>query len=312
MNDTMRPTLRQIECFQAVVELGSFSRAAERVSTTQANLSHTIRDLETVLDARLFDRTTRRVNLTDAGRAFAEGALAGLAEIDRAAETVRDLGKLRRGQVSIAAPPLLCTTVLPHLVRRVANEHPNLVIRIEDVGPETVIEQVRNGRCDLGVGTFSGDNLDVESQTALSDQLMIFISPDHDFAGYEEVRWSELENQPIITLTQKSNIRLLTEIGFEQTNLALRPHMEVNQIHTILSLVEVNAGIAVLPAYAFTALRGRGIVARPLVNPALVREVRLITPRDREQSAATVAVRTILRNLLRQMIPEIPGTHDNR
>lgn len=92
---------------------------------------------------------------------------------------------------------------------------------------------------------------------------MIFVSPHHDFAGHEQVRWTELDNQPIITLTQKSNIRLLTEIGFEQAKLALRPHMEVNQIHSVLSLVEVNAGIAVLPAYAFTALRGRGIVARP-------------------------------------------------
>ncbi|MFD1791601.1 LysR family transcriptional regulator [Ochrobactrum teleogrylli] len=303
----MRPTLRQIECFQAVVELGNFSRAAERVRTTQANLSHTIRDLEAVLDARLFDRTTRRVSLTDAGRAFAEGALAGLAEIDRAAETVRDLGKLRRGQVSIAAPPLLCTTVLPRLVRRVADEYPNLVIKIDDVGPETVIKQVRNGRCDLGIGTFSGEDSDVESQTALRDQLMVFVSPEHDFAGYKQVGWSELDNQPIITLTQKSNIRLLTELGFEQAKLALRPHIEVNQIHTVLSLVEVNAGIAVLPAYAFTALRGRGIVARPLTDPAVIREVRLIAPRDREQSAATIAVRAILRNLLRQMIPEIPG-----
>lgn len=304
----MRPTLRQIECFQAVVELGNFSRAAERIRTTQANLSHTIRDLETVLDTRLFDRTTRRVSLTDAGRAFAQGALAGLAEIDRAAEVVRDLGKLRWGQVSIAAPPLLCATVLPHLVRRVANEHPNLVLKIEDIGPEIVIEQVRNGRCDLGVGTFSGEDSDVESQTALRDQLMIFVSPDHDFAGLKHVAWSDLVNQPLITLTQRSNIRLLTEMGFEHAKLSLRPHMEVNQVHTVLSLVEVNAGIAVLPAYTFTALRGRGIVARPLTDPAIVREIRLITPRDREQSAATTAVRLILRNLLREMVPEIPGT----
>jgi DNA-binding transcriptional LysR family regulator len=137
---------------------------------------------------------------------------------------------------------------------------------------------------------------------------MVFVSPNHDFAGYQQVRWSELDNQPLITLTRKSNIRLLTEMGFEQAELALRPHMEVNQIHSVLSLVEVNAGIAVLPAYAFTALRGRGIVARPLTEPAIVREVRLITPRDREQSAATAAVRLILRDLLRKMIPEIPGT----
>lgn len=306
----MRPTLRQIECFQAVVELGNFSRGAERVGTTQANLSHTIRDLEAALGTRLFDRTTRRVSLTEAGRAFADGALAGLAEIDRAAETVRDLGELRRGQVRIAAPPLLCTTVLPRLVRRVAEEHPTLVVKIEDIGPEVVIEQIRNGRCDLGVGTFSGQDADIESQTALRDQLMIFVDPDHDFAGRDKVGWSELRDQPLITLTRRSNIRLLTEIGAEQAGLAPRFLMEVNQVHTILSLVEIKAGIAVLPAYAFTALRGRGIVARPLVDPAIVREVRVITARDRARSPATAAIHKTLLKLLREMIPEIPGPND--
>ena len=302
----MRPTLRQIECFQAVVELGNFSRAAERVRTTQANLSHTIRDLETVLGARLFDRTTRRVTLTEAGSTFAQGALSGLAEIDRAAEFVRDLGALKRGQVRIAAPPLLCATVIPRLITTLAADHPQLQLRIEDVGPDVVVDQVRNARADLGVGTFSGEDTDIESVTALKDQLMIFVSPDHDFAGLDKVAWAQLRDQPIISLSRRSNIRLLTEIGFEQTNLALRPLLEVNQVHTALALVEANAGISILPAYAFAALRGRGIVARPLVDPAVVREVRLITPRDREPSAATVAVRGALRRLLRKMIPELP------
>jgi len=301
----MRPTLRQIECFQAVVELTNFSRAAERVNTTQANLSHTIRDLETVLGARLFDRTTRRVSLTEAGRAFAEGALAGLAEIDRAAEYVRDLRLLRRGQVNIAAPPLLSTTVIPRLIQVVAEQHPNILIRLDDVGPEVVVEQVRSGKCDLGVGTFSSNEADLDGQSALHDQLMIFASPSHEFAGLKQVLWAALASQPIITLTRKSNIRLLTEMGFEQAGLILRPVHEVNQVHTALSLVECNAGIAVLPAYAFTALKGRGIIARPLIEPTIAREVRLITPRDRELSPATVCVRASLRHLLRQMIPDL-------
>lgn len=301
----MRPTLRQIECFQAVLELGNFSRAAERVNSTQANLSHTIRDLETVLGARLFDRTTRRVNLTDAGRAFAEGALAGLAEIDRAAEYVRDLSQLRRGQVSVAAPPLLCATVLPRVIRQVAQDHPDLLMRIEDVGPEEVIEQVRSGRCDLGVGTFSGNDADLVSQTVLKDQLMVFCSPEHEFAGLTQITWSQLHGQSLITLTRKSNIRLLAEFGFEQAALPMRPSFEVNQVHTALSLAESGAGVAILPTYAFTALRGRGIVARPLVDPAIVREVRLIAARDRELSPAAQVVRTTLRRILLQMVPAV-------
>jgi DNA-binding transcriptional LysR family regulator len=304
MNKVMRPTLRQIECFQAVVETGSFSRAAEQIGTTQANLSHAIRDLETVLGARLFDRTTRRVDLTEAGRVFATGALVGLGEIDRAAEHVRDLGMLRRGVVRIAAPPLLAATVLPRLIREVGLAHPDLVVLIEDVGPELVVERVRTGHCDLGVGTFSAGEAGLESLPVLQDRLMVFCWPDHPLAGQDQVPWSALRDERIITLSRESGIRLLAEIGFEQAGLPLRPHLEVHQVHTALSLAENGAGVAILPAYAFAALRGRGIVARPLADPPIVREVRLVTARDRSPSTATLAVRTILRTVLRQMVPE--------
>lgn len=301
----MRPTLRQIECFQAVVELGNFSRAAERMQTTQANLSHTIRDLEDVLATRLFDRTTRRVDLTEAGRAFAAGALAGLAEIDRAAENVRDLGQLKRGMVRIAAPPLLGATILPRLIRDVAAEHPALEVRIEDVGTDVIVENVRSGRCDLGVGTFAAGEAGLQSLPVLQDRLMVFCAPEHDFAGREHIAWAELRDQKIIALTRESSIRVLIEIGFEHVGLPLRPSLEVHQIHTALSLAEMGAGVTVLPAYAFSALRGRGIVARPLTDPAVSREVRIITARDRTLSAAAITVRTMLRRLLREMVPEI-------
>lgn len=301
----MRPTLRQIECFQAVVELGNFSRAAERMQTTQANLSHTIRDLEGVLGTRLLDRTTRRVDMTEAGRAFAAGALHGLAEIDRAAANVRDLGKLRRGIVRIAAPPLLSATVLPRLVFEAMREYPELEIQIIDVSTDIIIEHVRNGRCDLGVGTFAVDEAGLQSLTALQDRLMVFAASTHGFAACESVDWSALHNEQIITLTRESSLRVLVELGFEQAGLQLQPHLEVHQIHTALSLAETGVGVAVLPAYAFSALRDRLIIARPLTNPAMLREIRMITARDRTPSAATMTVRTMLRQILRKMVPEI-------
>ncbi|MDH7792570.1 MULTISPECIES: LysR substrate-binding domain-containing protein [Ochrobactrum] len=99
---------------------------------------------------------------------------------------------------------------------------PTLVIKIEDVGSEIFIEQVRPGRCALGVSTLSGEDTNIDSQTALRDQLMIFVSPLHDFAGFDHVIWSQLDDQPLIPHRKKSNIRLLTEMGFEQAGLSLR------------------------------------------------------------------------------------------
>ncbi|CAH0342418.1 HTH-type transcriptional regulator CynR [Rhizobium sp. CECT 9324] len=299
------PNLRQIKSFQAVVELGNFSRAAERLHTSQAGVSHAIRDLEALLGARLFDRTTRRVELTEAGQIFAAGALPGLAEIERAAEAVRDLSQLRMGQVRIAAPPLLGATVLPRLLQEVTKLYPNLKLRIEDVATDLIAPRVRNGLCDIGVGTFSADEEGLDRQQILSDRLMVFLEPDHHFKSLEEVDWKALYDQKIVALTRESNIRLLTEIGFETAGLPLRPHLEVHQIHTALSLVESGAGLAVLPTYAFAALNGRRIVARPLSNPAITRQVSVITARERTASPATTAIRPLLRRILREMVPEI-------
>lgn len=297
--------LRQIKCFQAVVELGNFSRAAERLRTSQAGVSHAIHDLEALLGTRLFDRTTRRVELTEAGQIFAAGVLPGLAEIERAVESVRDLSELRTGLVRIAAPPLLGATVLPRLLQEVAKLHPSLRLRIEDVGTDLIVPRVRNGLYEIGIGTFNADEEGIDRQHVLSDRLMVFIEMDHPFKSLEEVSWKVLHDQRVITLTRESNIRLLTEIGFETAGLPLRPHLEVHQIHTALSLVESGAGVAVLPTYAFAALNGRGIAARPLTDPAITREVSIITARERTLSPATTAVRPLLRKILRQMVPEI-------
>ncbi len=106
-----------------------------------------------------------------------------------------------------------------------------------------------------------------------------------------------------MALTRESNIRVLAEVGFETNDIPLRPHLEVHHIQTALSLVESGLGVAILPAYSLAAQRGREVVARPLIDPPIVREVRLTTARDRAPSTATTAVRTMLRRVLREVWP---------
>ncbi|SDI36420.1 LysR family transcriptional regulator [Lutimaribacter saemankumensis] len=294
----MKITLRQIEAFQAVTELSSFSRAAERLGTSQPALSQVIRDLETALGARLFDRTTRRVDLTEAGSAFAAQALAGLEEIGRAVEQVQDLSLLRRGTVRVAAPPLLAATALPQALRKIAAAHPGIEVKITDLGTDAITEHVRNGQADLGLGTFPPGADGFDSMPVLRDELMVFVPRD---AEHGPLTWSGLSKLDLITLTRESGIRLLTEVGFETAQVPLRPRHEVHQIGTALALVAGSLGCAVLPAYARAAVGERPIRAVPLTDPVIAREITLITARDRAASAATVAVRGTIRQVLRAM-----------
>lgn len=133
---------------------------------------------------------------------------------------------------------------------------------------------------------------------------MVFVSPEHPFTVKREIPWARLARQPIVALTRESNLRSLAQFGFESAGIPLRPHLEVHQIHTALSLVESGAGVAVLPTYAFAALRGWQISARPLSDPTITPNVSLITGRDRASSPATIAVRGMMRQVLLSMVPD--------
>ncbi|MDK3018338.1 LysR family transcriptional regulator [Pseudodonghicola flavimaris] len=301
----MKLTLRQIEIFQAVVEQGNFSRAAERLNTTQPSLSQAIRDLEDALGARLFDRTTRRVDLTEAGRAFAASALSGLGAIERAVSNVRDLSTLRGGRIRIAAPPLLAATALPRFVRRAARAHPGLQIQIADVGTDAILDRVRSGQAEIGIGTFHPAEDGLQSTSILQDSLMVFMPENHPLAAQPVLNWRALRDLPIATLTRESGIRLLVDVGFESARQPLRPAFEAHQIFTLLSLVEAGQAVAVLPAYSQAALYGRAVAVRPLTDPVISRDVSVIRARDRSAPPAVQALLPLLRTTLREMVEEV-------
>jgi DNA-binding transcriptional LysR family regulator len=292
-------TLRQIEAFAAVADLGSFSRAAERLGISQPTLSQVIRDLETALGVRLFDRTTRRVDLTEPGAAFAAQALPGVDQIARGVAHVQDMRVLRLGTVRVAAPPLLAATALPQVLAELSESHPGLTVKIADLGTDAIVTQIRTGQADLGLGTFPPGEDGLERLPVAQDQLMGFLHADSPLAT---CTWAELARGPLITLTRESGIRLLTEVGFESARVALRPAHEVHQVGTALALVAAGLGNAVLPAYARAAVGARPIRAVPLTGPVIARDITLITARDRAVSPATVAVRGVIRKALREIM----------
>jgi len=305
----MRPTIRQLECFQAVVELGNFSRAAERLGMSQPALSQAIRDLEDGLGTRLFDRTTRRVDLTEAGRVFRSTALGGLVEIDRAVGLVHDLSELRRGRVRIAAPPLLAATALPKAIASIAALHPGLEIRLEDLGTDMILEQLRDGQADLGIGTFPPGSEGLALTPVVRDNLSVFMSERHPLAGRASLRWADLADRQIVALARESGLRLLVEMGFEMARVAFRPAHEVHQIHTALGLVAELDAVTIMPDYAAGAFHGRAFRTVPLVEPQMSRDIVLARPRDREPSPATAAVAPLLVQALRLSMPRgMPGS----
>lgn len=301
----MQITIRQIEAFLAVAESGSFSLAAARMNAAQPAISQAVRDLETALDVRLFDRTTRRVDLTEAARILRDQLTKGMEEIHRAVEAVQDVAALRRGTLRIAAPPLLAAALLPAAIASFSKAHPDIRVDLADVSTDRIVEQVLSGQSEIGVGTFPPGDDRLERLPVLNDDMMLFCRHDDALASAAGTTWAALSGRPLVTLTRESGIRLLTEVGFETAQVGMRPRFEVTQITTAIALVEAGLGVSVLPGYAQSALVGRPVMAVPLLQPTISRDVVVLHRRDRSLTPAARAFVERLRTTWRQRRPSV-------
>lgn len=298
----LRVTIRQIESFLAVAEAGSFSRAARRLNTAQPALSQAVKELEAEIGLRLFDRTTRRVELTDAGREFRDSAAKVVEELGHAVQNVHDTAERRRGRVRIAAPPLLAAVILPSAIADFRRLHPGIVVELVDVVTEQIVESVRTGRADCGLGTFPPGEDGVERTALMRDKLMLFCDPAM-LAERETVTWDELAGLPLITLTRQSGIRVLVEVGYETAQAPFKPAYEVAHITTALALVEAGLGVAVLPTYALAAVRAHNVRGKALVGPEISREVALIHASGRSLSPAVSAFSATVKRFAQLLAP---------
>lgn len=298
----MAVTLRQIQAFLAVAELGTFTKAAERLHMAQPALSQLVRELEHALGVRLFDRTTRRVELTEGGREFQGASTKIVHDLELAIQNANDLAERRRGRITVAAPPLLAAAILPEAIAEMRERYPGIQIALIDARTDTIVEAVRIGRADCGLGTFAAVEDGIERIPMARDSLMLFCSPSSRFAT-AAVDWRELHGEPLITLTRDSGIRLLVEVAYETVGMPLTPAYEVSQITTALALVEARLGVAVLPTYARAAAPHRRVIARPLSNPTIARDIVMIRPSGRSVTPALATFETLLRRYVQRLTP---------
>lgn len=202
---------------------------------------------EAELGVRLFDRTTRRVELTDAGREFQQSAAKVIEELEHAVESVHELAERKRGRLTVAAPAVAGRRGVAAGDCRIPPALSGISVQIADVGTEQIVESVCNGKADCGIGIPSPSEEGIERVALVRDSLMLFCDEASPLNGIEPVRWNELADYPLVTLTRDSGIRLLVEVGFESCELPLKPAFEVAQVTTAIALVEAGLGVAVLP-----------------------------------------------------------------
>ena len=275
-------TLRQLRAFVAVAQEQSITRAAGRLHLTASALSMLVSSLEAELAVRLFERTTRRVVLTEEGQALLPSVQMVFKDLDQAFDGLRQLSARRRGRFAVATSPLLAATLLPQLLSSFRLRFPGIEVDLLDLPVDGIAQAVREGRADFGVCTADQEVAGLLTTTLYQDRLMLACLADHPLAGRKEVRWSELAGEPMALLRHGSGLRTLVERGFAEAGEPLVPAFQVAHVSTAVGLVESGLAVAILPSYALSRTRSPSVVAVQLTAPVMLRDIVALTDSQRE------------------------------
>jgi LysR family carnitine catabolism transcriptional activator len=258
---------RQLHAFLAICRLRSFARAAEQVAITPSGMSMLVADLEAQLGARLFERTTRAVGLTDAARRLQPVAARVLRELQEAEDGIAGDERQRATRLAVAATPMVSANLLPRVVHAFARSHPAVRVLLSDVDVDGVRERVIGGEAEIGLGFFFRPAARMRRRPLCRFPLMAVAPATRAGAGRAPDRpWSSLAGVPLVALPAHNPIQSLIERHLPVAHEP-PPRLTVNLIGTVVAMVEAGMGHAVVPAFALPdCLRHRVAVAR-LVGP---------------------------------------------
>jgi DNA-binding transcriptional LysR family regulator len=191
--------LRQLEIFRRVVELGSFSKAAEAVFLAQASVSERIATLESMVGAKLLDRLGRRVVPTRTGELLYKHALE-LLEVKRAAVLeIQDFLGMKQGDLRMGGSTIPGEYILPKVIGRFVQKYPLISISLTVADSEEIEKRVLSGVFELGIIGHKSDNTNLRSEELWEDQLTLVVPANHRWAGRKEVSIQDLTEEPFIS-----------------------------------------------------------------------------------------------------------------
>ena len=297
---------REVDVFLALADTLSFRRTALQMHLSQSAVSGTLARLEEMLGARLFDRTTRTVQLTQAGEVFAEQARFLRHQMDETVRRVQAVAQVQVGRLALAALPSLAAGVVPRAFARFAAGHPGVHLELFDSLAGPAFDMVRAGRVDFALTAANPAYADLDYTPLSSDRFVLLLGRAHPLArGRSALGWADVADLPHISMPAGTSVRQYAEEALLTHRIRFAPRYEVEHLATIAAMVAAQLGVSALPELAAQVVRRPEVVARPLKLPSLRRPIGLVTLRGRRLSLAAVQMVA----LLRQEMEEGAGSH---
>lgn len=290
--------LINLETFIAVVELGSFSQAAQRLHVTQPSVTGRIQRLESALGTQLLVRTTRKIELTPQGAALlaeAAGALHGIRMV--AARFREDSGSARQ-RVTVASTPMLSAMTLPPLIRDYSIRFPDVRVTLLDVRYLEALAALESGRADLAVLAFEGKDTRFRIQPLGSEDVVLVTPADHPLAGKKVVTLDDLATHRLIFIEQYEPMRERIVEKLKLRGLTLSDPTIVGNLATLLGMLDAGLGATLLVKSMARRSKEAGHVIVEVDGLNFVRSFAIVRARKAQLGTAAESFSRFLRDAM--------------
>ncbi len=298
--------LSELQVFLTVANERSFSRAATRLHRTQPAVSQAVRRLEESLNERLFDRSSKGGQLTEAGTVLLDYAKRLERLTHEAKGAMQELQDLRRGHVLIGANEAASHVLLP-VIKRFREEYPEAQVEVSRQPARQIAEEVLSRRLDFGVLTFSPRERGLVGLTLGEDELVMLIHPEHALARRRKVTMEEFRQQTVIAHNDPSPARERVLRLYAERHTPINIQIALPSLDGIKRAVEMGLGVALLPKRcALSELASGQLKAVTVPGLQLPRKIQLVYRRSQEMSHAADAFLKVAKEVAQITTPTLP------
>jgi DNA-binding transcriptional LysR family regulator len=278
---------RQLQAFLEICRCGSFAAAAERIHLSPSGVSMLVKELERQLGVRLFERTTRAVTLTDAGRLLQPHAERVVAELRQLGVALQGSSSAARSTLTIAATPVIATCLLPKVVAEFARRHPEVRIQVMDGSLDSVRQAVLEGHANMGIAFFVKPAAGLLRESVCSFRLMSIGPGERRRNPAIQTRnWKSLDGLPMIALPISNPIQALIDKHLPNAKTSQQERAEMNFLGTMIAMVKAGLGNAVIPSFMTEECRQQGLKIAMLTEPAVHLNMYVALRRGADRQAA--------------------------
>lgn len=287
--------LHDLKLFMEVADHQSFTKAAAHSYLSQPSFSKAVKKIEEELNIELFDRSTRHVRLTDAGRIVYEQAQKASASLAEIPVLLDDLMNVITGEIKIGIPPLIGTLFFPGIARRIQEKYPNVSLQLTEHGAKLIGQLVETGQVDLGIVVLPADTSAFHVYPFITDEFVLYVHKNHPLAGRNAVRISELKDEQFILFSEEFTLHDYIKKVCMNAGFTPEVSYQSSQWDLILELVSSEFGITLLPKSIYHKQNNANIHIVPLSGPAVPWDLGIITKKGAYRSFALREVLKILK-----------------